>query len=77
MRKNPDTCRILDSIPVLNKCIYDALNESLIKFRPYGVFGHPMPWSTRVRRLQTKVEIASVDTEMLFKMVASEVFRWS
>jgi hypothetical protein len=35
-----------------------------------------MPWSTKVRRLQTKVEIASVDTEMLFRMVSQEVFRW-
>ena len=48
-----------------------------MKFRPYGIVGQPMPWSNKVRRLQTKVEIASVDTERLFQMVKQEVFRWS
>lgn len=36
-----------------------------------------MPWSTKVRRLQTKVDINSVDTERLFQMVKHDVFRWS
>ena len=35
-----------------------------------------MPWSNKVRRLQTKVDIQSVDTERLFQMVKQEVFRW-
>lgn len=58
--------QIWESIHILNKCVFDAVNESLMKFRPYGIVGQPMPWSTKVRRLQTKVEIASVDTERLF-----------
>jgi len=58
-----------EAIHIYNKCIFDALNESLMKFRPYGIVGQPMPWSRKVRRLQTKVEIASVDTERLFLMV--------
>ena len=48
-----------------------------MKFRPYGLTGEPMPWSNKVRRLQTKVEISSVDTERLFQMVKQEVFRWA
>ena len=51
------------------KSFFDAVNESLMKFRPYGLTGEPMPWSNKVRRLQTKVEISSVDTERLFQMV--------
>jgi hypothetical protein len=58
--------QIWESIHIFNKCIFDSINESLMKFRPYGIAGQPMPWSNKVRRLQTKVEIASVDTERLF-----------
>jgi hypothetical protein len=67
-RKNADkkTLQVWESVHIFNKCIFDAINESLMKFRPYGIVGQPMPWSNKVRRLQTKVEIASVDTERLF-----------
>jgi len=68
---------IQESVHIQNKCYFDALNESLMKFRPYGITGEPMPWSTKVRRLQTKVDINSVDTERLFQMVKHDVFRWS
>ena len=30
-----------------NKMIFDATNEALQKFRPYGLQGVPMPWSNR------------------------------
>ena len=52
------------------------MNESLTKFRPYGIIGEPVPWSNKYRRLQTDVDINSVDTERLFQMVKQEVFRW-
>ncbi len=58
--------QIRESVHIFNKCIFDSVNESLMKFRPYGLSGEPMPWSNKVRRLQTKVDIASVDTERLF-----------
>ena len=58
-----------ESVHIFNKAIFDAINESLMKFRPYGLVGAPMPWSNKVRRLQTKVDIVSVDTERLFQMV--------
>ena len=28
-----------------NKVIFDAINEALDNFRPYGLKGPPMPWS--------------------------------
>ena len=52
------------------------MNESLTKFRPYGIVGEPLPWSNKYRRLQTEVDINSVDTERLIQMVKQEVFRW-
>ena len=52
------------------------MNESLTKFRPYGIIGEPLPWSNKYRRLQTEVDINSVDTERLIQMVKQEVFRW-
>ena len=69
--KNVDdkTRQIWEAVHIFNKCLFDAVNESLMKFRPYGLVGEPMPWSNKVRRLQTKVDIASVDTERLFQMV--------
>ena len=61
-----ETSVIQESIHIYNKAIFDALNESLMKFRPYGIQGEPMPWSNKIRRLQTKVDANSVDTETLF-----------
>ena len=58
-----------EAIHILNKSIFDSMNESLTKFRPYGITGQPVPWSNRYRRLQTEVDINSVDTERLFQMV--------
>ena len=67
-RPNPDerTKQVWESVHIFNRCLFDCVNESLMKFRPYGLVGQPMPWSNKVRRLQTKVEIESVDTERLF-----------
>lgn len=28
-----------------NKVIFDAINEALDNYRPYGLRGPPMPWS--------------------------------
>jgi hypothetical protein len=63
---NRETQLVWESIHIQNKSFFDAVNESLMKFRPYGLTGEPMPWSNKVRRLQTKVDINSVDTERLF-----------
>ena len=60
---------VQESSHIHNKGVFDSLNESLMKFRPYGITGEPMPWSNKNRRLQTKVDTNSVDTERLFMMV--------
>ena len=33
-----------------NKIIFDCVNESLNKVRPYGNLGEPMPWSKKPRK---------------------------
>ena len=48
---NMENSVIQESVHIHNKGIFDALNESLMKFRPYGIQGEPMPWSNKVRRL--------------------------
>ncbi len=47
----PDSSLIAESEHIHNKAVFDSLNESLSKFRPYGLSGDPMPWSTKQRRL--------------------------
>jgi hypothetical protein len=42
---------VAESTHIHNKAIFDSLNESLMKFRPYGIQGEPMPWSNKNRRL--------------------------
>jgi hypothetical protein len=37
-----------------NKVIFDAINEALDNFRPYGLRGTPMPWSQQTRTLTYK-----------------------
>ena len=37
-----------------NKVIFDAINEALDGFRPYGLKGPPLPWSTQTRPLTYK-----------------------
>ncbi len=37
-----------------NKVIFDAINEALDNFRPYGLRGPPMPWSQQTRTLTYK-----------------------
>lgn len=40
-----------EAIHIHNKLLFDVVNESLQKYRPYGLKGEPMPWSTSVRHL--------------------------
>ncbi len=47
----PDSSIVAESEHIHNKAVFDAINESLNKFRPYSMLGNPMPWSTKVRRL--------------------------
>jgi hypothetical protein len=40
---------IIEAEHIHNKMIFDALNESFQKYRPYGTKGVPMPWSNNTR----------------------------
>jgi len=61
-----DSSLIAESEHIHNKAFFDGVNESLSKFRPYGLLGEPMPFSNKSRRLHQKVDIESVDVERLF-----------
>ena len=37
-----------------NKCIFDAINDALDYYRPYGLKGPPLPWSKQLRELTYK-----------------------
>jgi hypothetical protein len=37
-----------------NKVIFDAINEALDGYRPYGLKGLPLPWSKQTRTLTNK-----------------------
>ena len=37
-----------------NKVIFDAINEALDGYRPYGLKGPPLPWSKQTRTLTNK-----------------------
>jgi hypothetical protein len=72
-----ETSIVAESEHIHNKAYFDAVNESLSKFRPYGILGEPCPWSTKQRRLHTNVDMESVDTERLFMLVKQDLFRWT
>ena len=37
-----------------NKVLFDAVNEALDNYRPYGLRGPPLPWSQSTRTLTYK-----------------------
>jgi len=37
-----------------NKVVFDAVNEALDGYRPYGLKGPPLPWSKQIRALTNK-----------------------
>lgn len=60
-----ETSLVAESEHIHNKAYFDGVNESLSKFRPYGVLGEPCPWSTKQRRLHTNVDTDSVDLSLI------------
>lgn len=41
---------VAESEHIHNKAVFDCVNEALNLFRPYGLRGEPMPWSSKSRR---------------------------
>lgn len=64
---------IRDSKRFHNKLVFDAVNEALQKYRPYGLKGAPLPWSTNVRALAPPLP----QLHKIQEKVISEVAEWS
>jgi len=59
-----------------NKAIFDAINEALDGFRPYGLKGPPLPWSNQQKLLTLKY--GGEDTvDILFQRVKVRVMEWA
>ena len=59
-----------------NKAIFDAVNEALDGFRPYGLRGPPLPWSKQNKTLTFK--FGKEETfDYLLQKVKYRVLDWS
>ena len=59
-----------------NKAIFDAVNEALDGFRPYGLRGPPLPWSKNNKTLTFKYGKEETFDYLLSK-VKYRVLEWS
>ena len=55
------------------KMIFDWINESINKYRPYGEEGVPMPWSSSIRRLCSN---DILNFEKVFNGIKDSLFKW-
>jgi hypothetical protein len=63
---------IIEAEHIHNKMIFDAANEALQKYRPYGLKGAPMPWSSLARWIGHTKPILTIIEE-----VKEELEDWS
>ena len=59
-----------------NKAIFDAVNEALDGFRPYGLRGPPLPWSKQSKTLTFKYGKEET-LEYLLSKVKYKVLEWT
>lgn len=59
-----------------NKVIFDAVNEALDGFRPYGLRGPPLPWSKQSKTLTFKFGKEET-VDFLLEKVKNKVLEWS
>ena len=59
-----------------NKAIFDAVNEALDGFRPYGLRGPPLPWSKQNKTLTFKFGKEET-ADYLLQKVKFKVLEWS
>ena len=57
-----------------NKVIFDAINEALDNYRPYGLRGPPMPWSQQTRTLTYR---NGQQVEHVLRQVRVKVMEWA
>lgn len=59
-----------------NKAVFDAVNEALDGFRPYGLKGPPLPWSKQSKTLTFK--FGKEETiDFLLQKVKFKVLEWA
>jgi hypothetical protein len=63
---------LIEAEHIHNKLIFDAANEALQKYRPYGLKGYPMPWSFNFKCIRKPQTI-----EKISQLVTAEVHEWS
>lgn len=59
-----------------NKVIFDWVNEILDNYRPYGLKGPPLPWSTNLRTLTYKYSEQERVEEVLYE-VQDKIMTWA
>jgi hypothetical protein len=71
---SPGTLQLVSEAEhIHNKMIFDAVNEALQRYRPYGTKGLPMPWSAGSREVSSK----ALNVDRAVKEVIQEVEKWS
>lgn len=65
-----------ESDHIHNKAIFDAVNEALNLYRPYGPHGEPMPWSNNPRQ-NFFVYAPETQLEIVLQQVKSKLMDWS
>ena len=56
------------------KMLFDCINESINKYRPYGEEGVPMPWTSSTRRLCSN---DILNFEKVFNGIKDSLFKWA
>ena len=71
---NSESSLIAESNHMINKMMFDCINESLNTFKPYGWEGVPFPWTKWNRKLRTD-EI--VGPSLMFDIVTNDLLKWN
>lgn len=66
----------LNNEHIHHKAIFDAMNQSLDKFRPYGFKGVPPPWSSLLRKAQTNSKFVG-NLDEIFTKTLNDIKQWS
>lgn len=59
-----------------NKVVFDCVNEILDNYRPYGLKGPPLTWSTNLRTLTYKYSEPERIEEVLYE-VQEKIMNWA
>jgi len=68
---------VAESEHIHNKAIFDAVNEALNFFRPYGPRGEPMPWSSKSRKNGLFLSDSEEALNAVLAQVRGKLFQWA